>query len=119
MNYFVLKRYGETDPAKAFAKLRMEHIDELPIPRVDFTDAKQARGHRMIVENVRLLLDGSAKNGGSEDLEIESILRGLWGISPEDGAYINGEFFDLPQGQVLLSLFPGGPPAPVRSEEQY
>jgi len=113
MNYFVIKRYGETDPAKAFAKLRIEHIDALPIPRVDFADATQRRAHRDITDNVRLLLSGEAKNGGREDLEIEMQLRRLWGIGPEDGAYINGEFYNLPRGQVVASLFPAGPPLPI------
>ena len=55
--------------------------------------------------NVSKLLDGKAKIGGKEDREIESALRDLWDIDGEDGAYINGEFYDLPDGQAIRDLF--------------
>ena len=113
MNYFVLKRYAETDPAKAFAKFTHERLSSLPIPRVDFSDARAARTHDDVIANVRSLIAGEALNGGPEDLQIELSLRGLWGIGPEDGAYINGEFYDLPRSQVVAALFPDGAPTPV------
>jgi len=113
MNYFVLKRFGEIDPAKAFAKLRHEHLAELPIPRVDFSLDAEVRAHQTIVQCVRRLLDEEARTGGEDDQEIEWLLRQLWGLSAEDGAYINGEFHGLPEGQLLRSLFPEGAPLPV------
>jgi hypothetical protein len=113
MNYLVLKLYGETDPAKAYAKLTHARLAALPIPRVDFSDSRQRQAHDTIVADVRRLLDGDAKSGGIEDQRIEMALRGLWGIEAEDGAYINGEFYDLPRGQVFRELFPEGPPLPV------
>lgn len=115
MTYFVFKRFGEVDPAKAHAKLTHERLAELPIPSVDFTDSGQRRLHVKIVDNVRKLLDRTAKLGEEEDREIEAALRSLWGISPEEGAYINGEFYDLPDGQALRDLFPLGRPKPVAS----
>ncbi len=113
MAYLVFKRFAEVDPAKAHAKLTHERLAGLPVPRVDFGDPTQAAAHRNIVANVRKLLNGKAELAGEEDREIEQILRDLWGLTGEDGAYINGEFHDLPDSQVIRDLFPGGPPPPI------
>jgi hypothetical protein len=113
MAYLVFKRFGEVDPAKAHAKLTHARLADLPIPRVEFTDRAQKIAHDQVVKNVRSLLTGTAMLAGVEDREIEQILRGLWGLSAEDGAYINGEFFDLPDSQAVRDLFPDGPPRPV------
>ncbi len=113
MNYVVIKRFAETDPAKAFAKLTHDRLADLPIPEVKFSDKAHRAAHKAIATNVRKLLDGSAQIGGPEDIEIEQRLRYLWGITPEDGAYINGEFYDLPKGQMIEGLFPDGPPRPI------
>jgi len=113
MTYFVMKRFAETDPAKAFAKLTHERLADLPVPRIDFSDRDQRRAHDAVVANVRSLLTGAAKLGGEEDLETEQILRDLWGIGSADGAYINGEFWYLPESQAIRDLFPTGPPRPT------
>ncbi|MBI3947613.1 MAG: N-6 DNA methylase [Armatimonadetes bacterium] len=113
MSYFVLKRFSEADPAKAFAKLTHERLADLPVPDVQLTDAAHRTAHDTIVENVGSLLRGTAHLGGKEDLEIEQVLRDLWAISNADGAYINGEFHDLPDSQPIRDLFPNGRPRPV------
>ena len=113
MAYVVFKRFSEVDPAKAHAKLTHERLAELPIPRIDFDNPAQAQSHGKVVANVRKLLEGKAELGGEEDREIEQILRELWGLTSEDGAYINGEFHDLPDSQIIRELFPDGPPPPV------
>ncbi|HUY89205.1 MAG TPA: N-6 DNA methylase [Pirellulales bacterium] len=116
MAYLVFKRFSEVDPAKAHAKVTHERLASLPIPAVDFQRASERRAHDIIVANVRSLLTGEAKLGGEEDREIEYRLRRLWGLSASDGAYVNGEFFDLPDGQAIRDLFPDGRPKPVRRE---
>jgi SAM-dependent methyltransferase len=108
MAYYVFKRFAEIDPAKSHAKLTHQRLSTLPIPKVDFTDRKQSVDHGKITENVRLLLGGRATLGGREDREIEMLLRDRWGIAPADGAYINGELFDVPESQVIRDLFPNG-----------
>jgi hypothetical protein len=113
MAYLVFKRFAETDPAKAHAKLTHERLADLPIPVANFRRASEKRAHDKIAENVRKLLEGKARLGEEEDREIEQLLRDLWGLTSEEGAYINGEFFDVPDSQVLRDLFPGGPPKPV------
>ena len=113
MAYLVFKRFSEVDPAKAHAKLTHERLAGLPIPCIDFDNGVQAEAHGTIVVNVRRLLDGKGKLGGEEDREVEQILRELWGLTSEDGAYINGEFHDLPDSQIMRDLFPDGPPPPV------
>jgi hypothetical protein len=113
MAYLVFKRFGEVDPAKAHAKLTHERLADLPIPVVSFKRPPERKAHDRIVENVRKLLDGTARLGEEEDREIEQLLRDLWGLESGDGAYINGEFFDVPDSQVLRDLFPSGPPRPV------
>ena len=97
-------------PWKAHAKLTHERLSGLPIPNVDFSSQNNKRIFDRIVENTRALLEGRAIIGQSEDLAIEVDLRYLWGISATDGAYINSEFADLPQSQVVRDLFPNGVP---------
>lgn len=113
VGYYVFKRYAEVDPDRAHAKMTHTRLERLPIPLLDFKDASQQKAHDRVVELVTNLLEGSAALGGPEDLEIEQLLRQMWGLSAEDGAYINGEFFKMPQGQVVRDLFPDGPPRPV------
>lgn len=112
MAYIVFKRFAEIDPDKAHAKLTHERLADLPIPKVDFSDRSQRQAHDLIVENARTLLNGAAEVGSQEDRDIEQALRSLWKIGPEDGAFINGEFYDLPDSQVLRDLFPNGRPRP-------
>ncbi|RIK73518.1 MAG: hypothetical protein DCC68_24765 [Planctomycetota bacterium] len=114
--YVVFKRFAEVDPAKAHAKLTHERIADLPIPRVDFRRRKDRTAHDAVVSRVRSLLEGKAQLGGTEDREIEQILREFWNLSADDGAYINGEFFDLPEGQAITDLFPNGRPKPFNRE---
>lgn len=117
MCYFVIKRFAEVDPAKAFAKLTHDRLAELPIPKVDFGDKSARARHDTICRHVKSLLSGQAKLGGAEDLAVEQALRELWGLSATDGAYINGEFFDLPEGQVVRDLFPNGRPLPPIADD--
>jgi hypothetical protein len=118
MAYYVFKRFAEVDPDKAHAKLTHERLAKLPIPMVNFADSGQAKLHAEIVDRVHELLTGNAILGGEEDRKIELALRLLWAIGPEDGAYINGEFYDLPDGQALRELFPNERPKPVALESQ-
>lgn len=108
MTYFVFKKFGEVDPAKAHAKVTHERLESLPIPRVNFADNGQKRWHDQTVANVRRLLEGDARLGGPEDRAIETTLRLLWGVSAEDGVYINDELSELPDSQALTDLFPTG-----------
>jgi hypothetical protein len=112
MAYYVFKRFSEVDPAKAHAKLTHERLGTLPIPRVDFADKQQRQLHDRVVESVTKLLDGGAVLGGTEDRAVEQALRQLWGLTGENGAYINREFSDLPESQVIRDLFPEGVPRP-------
>jgi len=110
MTYYIFKRYGEVDPAKAHAKLTHERLSSLPIPKVDFTSRDNKQIFDRIVGNMRALSEAKAAIGQSEDLSIEVDLRYLWGISATDGAYINSEFADLPESQGVRDLFPNGVP---------
>ena len=110
MSYIVFKRFAEVDPDKAHPKLTHTRLAELPIPSVALDNAESRNLHDAIVEAVTSLLHGSDRLGGEADRSIEQDLRHLWGISPEEGSYINGEFGDLPYGQAIRELFPDGPP---------
>ena len=113
MAYFVFKRFAEIDVAKAHAKLTHQRLEGLPIPVVDFANQFQHAAHDAIITDVGLLLHGGAELGGEEDRRIEQNLRILWGLSGTNGAYINGEFYDLPDGQAMRDLFPHGRPKPL------
>ena len=116
MVYRWFKRSGDVDVAKAFSYLTHSRLRTFPIPHVDLKNPEDQQRHTDIVENVQAMLDG-APLGGPEDLSIEQSLRKLWGLSPDDGHYINGEFFDLADsGQVVRELFPQGVPSPIPAE---
>lgn len=111
MAYYVFKRFGEVDPARAHAKLTHTRLARLPVPRVDFGESQGKELHGAITAAVSRLLSASSPDlGGADDLRVERDLRKLWGLSPEDGAYINGEFAQLPDSQVMRDLFPKGRP---------
>jgi len=112
--YVVFKAFGEVDPDKAHAKLTHDRLARLPIPVVDFEELEQRRIHDETVRLVTLLLEGQEPLGGPADRQIELNLRKLWGLSGDDGSFINGEFADLPSSQPLRELFPEGVPAPQR-----
>jgi hypothetical protein len=98
MNYFVLKRFAESDPARAFAKLTHERLASLPIPKISSGADRTAVGY--VTGLVKQLL-GSHDLGGSADHEIEVALRSMWGITPNEWAYINGVFSLIPFGQAV------------------
>lgn len=110
MTYYVFKRFGEVDPARAHAKLTHARLEALPIPKVDFSDEGQRGIHDDIAARAQMLLSGEAALGGPDDKTVELLLRELWGLSAEDGAYINGEFAGLPSSQAIIDLFPDGVP---------
>jgi len=117
MTYLVFKRFGEVDPARAHAKVTHARLADMPIPKVDFSLPEQSRAHGRAVDLVRLLLKEKETNGSPADLEIEQLLRGLWGLTAEEGWYINGEFADLPAGQVVRDLFPDGVPGRPQTDQ--
>ncbi len=115
MAYYLFKRYGQVDPARGHAHVTHKRLEALPVPRVDFTNAGQRERHDEIVQLAEELLAEKAETGGAEDLRIELLLRELWGVSGEDGHHINLELAQIPEGQVLRELFPGGLPKQILS----
>jgi hypothetical protein len=110
MNFIVMKRFAEVDPARAFAKLTHARIEALPIPKLFSPE------DRAIAKDITLLVRSllSEKDlGGEVDQQIELLLRRLWGIGPDEGRYINGFFSNLPEGQAISYLFPDGAPVAV------
>ena len=108
MAYYVFKEYAEVDPAKAHAKLTHDRLANLPIPKLNVDQSRHRELHDSVVNSVRLLLSGTSILGSQEDLAIESALRELWGLTPEEGSYVNGQFADLPDSQIISDLFPRG-----------
>jgi Eco57I restriction-modification methylase/TaqI-like C-terminal specificity domain len=115
MAYYLFKRYGQVDPARGHAHVTHKRLEALPIPRVDFTNESQRERHAEIVQLAEKLLSDEAETGGAEDLRIELLLRELWDVSGEDGQHINLELAQVPEGQVLRELFPGGLPKQILS----
>jgi hypothetical protein len=112
--YYVFKRFGEVDRARAHAKMTHERPSTLPAPRIDFSDRASRAAHDDIVAAVRRLCAGESELGAEDDLRIELALRALWGITPGEAAYINGEFSHVPAGQVVRELYPRGTPRSAR-----
>lgn len=115
MAYYLFKRYGQVDPARGHAHVTHKRLEALPIPRVDFADAAQRTRHDEITQLAERLLAGEAEGGGEEDMRIELLLRELWGVTAENGQHINLELAQVPEGQVLRELFPGGLPKQILS----
>ncbi len=113
MAYYVFKRFSEVDPARAHAKVTHKRLSNFPIPKVDFSDRAQRKLHNDVTAAVTKLLCGEAQVGGPEDMAIDVALRQLWGLSPDDGLYINLELARLPEGQVIRDLFPKGVPKQI------
>jgi SAM-dependent methyltransferase len=108
MAYQVFKRFCEVDPARAHAKLTHKRLAELPVPRLDPSNRRHARLGDQIRRDVRALLAGAAL-GGREDQRIELAVRELYGLTPEDGDFIDAELRALPASQALQELFPADP----------
>ena len=113
MAYFLFKRYGQVDPSRGHAHVTHKRLEALPLPEVNFSNRSQRDLHDEIVDLARKLLDGSAAPGGPEDMRIETALRELWGVSAEDGLHINLELAQVPAGQSIRALFPGGLPKQI------
>ena len=110
MNFYSMKKFGEVDPARAFAKLTHSRLAHFPIPALS-SDEEIAKANR-IAAAVRTMLT-TRSYGGEEDYAIERELRSLWGITGDEGRYINGFFSQLPAGQAVVDLFPEGAPSRV------
>jgi adenine-specific DNA-methyltransferase len=102
MAYYVFKRFAEVDPARAHAKLTHTRLSNLPIPRLRLDDTR----HQQIKADVRSLLAGTSALGGEADWRIESAVRELYGLTAQDGAYIDRELQSLPRSQAIEELFP-------------
>lgn len=106
MAYVVFKKFSEVDAARAFAKVTHARLQALPVPKVDFQNARHAELHASICSNVAALLSGDEPIGRRRDLEIEQDLRELWAVTPEDGMAINMELAVLPATKALQELAP-------------
>jgi hypothetical protein len=110
MNFYSMKKFGEVDPARAFAKLTHSRLAHFPIPALSSEDDRGAAGR--IAAAARVMLADRAY-GSEQDYLIERELRALWGITGDEGRYINGFFSQLPPGQAVVDLFPQGAPSRV------
>lgn len=115
MAYFLFKRYGQVDPSRGHAHVTHKRLEALPVPEVDFARADQKRKHDEVVRLAGQMLNGTAELGGSEDMRIELLLRQLWGVTADDGLHMNLELAQVPTGQVIRDLFPGGLPKQILS----
>lgn len=108
LNFYHMKTSGEVDPARAFAKVTHDRMASFPIPKIDSPEKlRLAAEIRVLVRNMLTL----PAYGGETDWKIESNLRALWGITGDEGRYINGFFAIVPDGQARRDMFPSGPPS--------
>ena len=109
MNFIVMKRFGEIDPARAFAKLTHARIQALPIPRLN----NSTLGISVEIGGLVRHMLTNQQLGSATDHTIEFPLCRLWGIVPGGGRYVNGFFSNLPDGRAVRDLFPDGAPSAV------
>lgn len=110
MNFVHMKTSGEIDPSRAFAKITHDRLSSFPIPKIDSPPKLKIAQE---ITNLVTSMLAMPELGGSTDWQIETQLRELWGISGDEGRYINGFFSVVPDGQARRDLFPDGPPTRV------
>jgi hypothetical protein len=116
-HYYVFKRFGEIDAAQAFAKLTQTKIRSLPIPIGELSTERGRELASRVAERVEEMLQEDNVLGGSKDWQIERSILELYGLSPEDMAYINKQMGLVAYHQTMQQLYPEGPPPkPERKE---
>jgi len=103
MHYYLVALTNQGDPRRPFANIRINTVNKLPLPRIDFHNDDQRLAHQEIVSLMDSIFAG-APSGGPEDLRIEALLRSLWGLSGDDGVYIARELSKLPQYGLLAQM---------------
>lgn len=117
-HYYVFKRFGEIDAAQAFAKLTQTKIRSLPIPVEKMSTEEGQELVNEVAEKVETLLGGDAELGGETDWGIDTALRDLYGLSPDDMLHISQQMGLVAYHQTMQQLYPGGkPPRPEGKSE--
>ena len=119
IHYYITQITNQGDPRRPFANIRMGTVGNIPMPSIAGSKADLVK-HDRVVQLVRSMEAGSSF-GGAEDMEIESLLRDLWGMSGDDGVYIAKELSKLPQFGKLAMMAtptPGSGPTPNRSRQR-
>jgi hypothetical protein len=106
LHYYVVQMTNQGDPRRPFANLRIEVVNKVPVPLVDFSVAAQKTIHDEIVRLVKGMLARGGPVGRPEDLKIEQLLRELWQLNGDDGVYIAQELKRLPQFGRLAQMAP-------------
>jgi len=100
MLYEYYKRTADIE-WKSFPYLTQETIMKLPIPPIDFSNAKRRALHQQIAQTARAAV---ASNGISDsvDTKIESLVMELYGLSAAEKAHVRGELAEIERYGTLL-----------------
>ncbi len=111
LHYYLFKRFGEIDSARAHVKVTHERLADMPMPLLD---APQKRAiAKDIAERVHAIRDTrSVDERYPIDLEIEERVASLFALTPAERAYINGQFGLVHENETVRALFPHGTPEP-------
>jgi hypothetical protein len=111
LHYYLFKRFGEVDSARAHVKVTHERLADMPIPLLD--SAEKVRVAAEIGARVTAMI--SAPNSDARhplDREVEDRVAELFALSPAERAYINGQFGLVHENETVRALFPHGVPKP-------
>ncbi len=111
LHYYLFKRFGEVDSARAHVKVTHERLADMPIPVLD-TEEKRNLATEIAdrVKAIRLAKLDEEKY--RLDLEIEDRVAKLFGLTGAERAYINGQFSLVHENDTIRALFPHGVPPP-------
>ncbi|RYG69633.1 hypothetical protein EON80_09435 [bacterium] len=84
---FLYQRSEFGQKGRVLAQMRKGHLDQLPVPRLKLSKAFDRERHDVLVELVR----GRLKGGHELELQIDTLVYGLYGLNEEEIALIEGE----------------------------
>lgn len=113
MHYYLFKRFGEIDSARAHVKVTHERLADFPIPLLD--TPSRVRLAEEIDEKVNAML--ATPGHEALDREIEDRVATLFDLRPKERAYINGQFGLAHKNETIDALFPHGPPSPISLDD--
>jgi len=113
MHYYLFKRFGEIDSARAHVKVTHERLADFPIPLLDTPERVKLAAEINGKVNAMLAAPGNE----ALDREIEDRVAMLFELRAKERAYINGQFGLVHSNETIDALFPHGPPAPISLDE--
>jgi adenine-specific DNA-methyltransferase len=100
MLYYYFKKFGELE-WKSFPYLTPQTIRQLPLFAIDFKNREQTRLHNEITNKVAAALQNNGPINRELDMEIESCVMDLYGITPKEKMHIWSELGKVQSVRII------------------